>query len=162
MKIVIQINFLSIYILLGKISVQDWVTVLEEQSHLKVPWRALRDLLVVTDSDDNVQYMTTFTEEKNSIQGGPNVVDALYRHKNSLETIFRLIDKDNSGFISMEEFAEACQLMSQHMDTTIPKDEIVDLAKSIDINKDGQIDFNEFLECFRIVETPQDHEEEDD
>lgn len=53
----------------------------------------------------------------------------------------------------MDEFTEACDLISKHMDTTIPRDEMVDLAKSIDINKDGKIDFNEFLECFRIVDT---------
>ena len=137
----------------GQISVNDWVSAMEEHSNLKVPWRALRYLLVVVDKNGNVDYMTTFTEEKTSIKGGPNVVDALYRHKNSLETIFRLIDKDNSGFISIDEFEDACELMSKHMGTTIPKEEIVDLAKSIDINKDGQIDFNEFLECFRIVES---------
>ncbi|ROT77890.1 hypothetical protein C7M84_003405 [Penaeus vannamei] len=81
-------------------------------------------------------------------RGGPTVVEALYRHKSSLETIFRLIDKDNSGYISMDEFSETCELLSRHIDVPIPKEDITDLARSIDINKDGYIDFNEFLECF--------------
>lgn len=53
----------------------------------------------------------------------------------------------------MEEFSETCELLSRHIDVPIPKVEITDLARSIDINKDGYIDFNEFLECFRIVES---------
>lgn len=52
----------------------------------------------------------------------------------------------------MDEFADTCELISKHMETAIPREEITDLANSIDINKDGQIDFNEFLECFRIVD----------
>ncbi|RXG60299.1 Serine/threonine-protein phosphatase with EF-hands 2, partial [Armadillidium vulgare] len=77
-----------------------------------------------------VDYMSTFSQEtisrKSAIKGGPTLVEALYRHKNSLETIFRLLDKDNSGFITMDEFTEACDLISKHMDTTIPRDEMVD------------------------------------
>ncbi|KAL7631526.1 UNVERIFIED_CONTAM: hypothetical protein RMT77_018167 [Armadillidium vulgare] len=142
----------------GFIALSEWVNVLEQRSRLALPWRVLRDRLVLVDSSTGmVDYMSTFSQEtisrKSAIKGGPTLVEALYRHKNSLETIFRLLDKDNSGFITMDEFTEACDLISKHMDTTIPRDEMVDLAKSIDINKDGKIDFNEFLECFRIVDT---------
>ena len=61
----------------------------------------------------------------------------------------------------MEEFSETCELLSRHIDVPIPKMEITDLARSIDINKDGYIDFNEFLECFRIVESSKRNPEED-
>ena len=51
----------------------------------------------------------------------------------------------------MEEFEECCQMLNQHMSLRIPTDSIKDLAKSIDMDKNGYIDFNEFLEAFRLV-----------
>lgn len=60
---------------------------------------------------------------------------------------------DISGCISMEEFQDACQLLSKHIGSNIPPETVKDMAQSIDINKDGNIDFNEFLEAFRLVDT---------
>lgn len=85
------------------------------------------------------------------VQGAVSVTEMLYRHKDTLETIFRIFDKDNSGFISMTEFEEACGILSKHASIAIPQSHITDIAHSLDLNKDGQIDFNEFLEAFRIV-----------
>lgn len=52
----------------------------------------------------------------------------------------------------MDEFEEGCRLLNQHVNTQIPEKSIQDLAKSIDLDNDGFIDFNEFLEAFRLVD----------
>ena len=57
----------------------------------------------------------------------------------------------SSGFISSEEFEEACHSLNKYANDVIPGSSIHDLAKTLDINKDGMIDFNEFLEAFRLV-----------
>ena len=55
------------------------------------------------------------------------------------------------GVISMQEFEEAVTLLSQHIQSPIPKSDIEQMARNIDINKDGFIDFSEFLEAFRVI-----------
>ena len=52
----------------------------------------------------------------------------------------------------MDEFQESCTILSRHINSPISAQYIHDMARSIDINKDGFIDFNEFLEAFRIVD----------
>lgn len=55
------------------------------------------------------------------------------------------------GLISIEEFRQTWKLFSSHLHISIDDATIDDLAHSIDSNKDGSIDFNEFLEAFRVV-----------
>ena len=52
----------------------------------------------------------------------------------------------------MDEFEEACDILSEHSSITIPKEHVLNMAHNMDMNKDGLIDFNEFLEAFRIVD----------
>lgn len=56
-----------------------------------------------------------------------------------------------SGLISIEEFRQTWRLFSAHLGVDIDNKAIDDLARSIDFNKDGSIDFTEFLEAFRVV-----------
>ena len=52
----------------------------------------------------------------------------------------------------MKEFEEACLLISKHSGSSLGAEDIKTIASSIDHNNDGEIDFNEFLEAFRIVD----------
>lgn len=64
-----------------------------------------------------------------------------------------------SGYITLDEFSDACNLLSEHMPEPIPQEQLLDICRSMDINKDGQVDLNEFLETFRLVDIHH-HEQE--
>nr|QDR51029.1 retinal degeneration C [Manduca sexta] len=147
----------------GYISIGDWCQAMEETTHLGLPWRMLKDKLVRTDPDTRkVRYMDTFelsTTRLGRKTDTPTVVETLYKNKRSLEAIFKILDKDNSGYITLEEFSEACQLIGKYMPNPMTQEQLVDICRLMDINKDGLVDLNEFLESFRLAEKSL-HEEE--
>lgn len=61
------------------------------------------------------------------------------------------------GFISLDEFAEACELLRKHLPEHDTKEQLMDMCKLMDINKDGLVDLNEFLETFRLCEQAKSH-----
>ncbi|XP_050188534.1 serine/threonine-protein phosphatase with EF-hands 1 [Myiozetetes cayanensis] len=142
----------------GNISVHDWAVVMESVLHLELPWRILRPRLAHTNSDGEVQFMSCFYDlemdppiKEFQNQGQPALVETLCRYRKDLEIIFNIIDKDNSGLISVEEFSQTWKLFTSHLGIDAQNDSFDKLVLSIDNNKDGQIDFNEFLEAFHIV-----------
>ena len=62
----------------------------------------------------------------------------------------------------MEEFADACDLLGKHLASPIPQQQKLEMAKSMDMNKDGKIDLNEFLETFRIVNAEHEQDQDQD
>lgn len=52
----------------------------------------------------------------------------------------------------MDEFAEACELLKKHLPEHDTKEQLLEMCKMMDINKDGLVDLNEFLETFRLCE----------
>lgn len=64
-----------------------------------------------------------------------------------------------SGFITLEEFSEACQLIGKYMPNPMTQEQLVDICRLMDINKDGLVDLNEFLESFRLAERSLQYEE---
>ena len=52
----------------------------------------------------------------------------------------------------MQEFTELCTFLVKHEGSKLDEKQIMDLASSIDLDKNGVIDFNEFLETFRMVD----------
>ncbi|XP_071504182.1 serine/threonine-protein phosphatase with EF-hands 2-like [Diadema antillarum] len=139
----------------GYITTTNWAHTMEEILELSLPWRTLKPRMTRTNEEGMVEYESCLELELtySGQGGGVSVTETIYRNKNALETIFRVMDKDHSGSISMDEFQDACQLLSKHIGSNIPPETVKDMAQSIDINKDGNIDFNEFLEAFRLTDT---------
>ncbi|XP_042197165.1 serine/threonine-protein phosphatase with EF-hands 2 [Callorhinchus milii] len=141
---------------IGKISLNDWATAMESILRLGLPWRVLRSQLVPSTHDGLLQYCSWFDnlaiQEPVAQNIQTSLLEKLYRNRTDLETIFRIIDSDHSGLISFEEFQQTWKLLSSHLKVEVSDKGISDLARSIDFNKDGNIDINEFLEAFRLVD----------
>ncbi|VDP51903.1 unnamed protein product [Schistosoma mattheei] len=132
---------------------------MEKVLDLKLPWSTLQPRLVVTSKIPNqVEYLTTFqklttynTPSKMTQVGRANRAE--FPSDTNPPSLLRSLD----GRISLNEFKQACLRLPKW--TKIDEQIVMDMARSIDINKDGLIDFNEFLETFRLVESDHDHYE---
>ncbi|XP_073321408.1 serine/threonine-protein phosphatase with EF-hands 2 [Pagrus major] len=141
----------------GVVSLNDWATAVENVMHLGVPWRMLRYQLVTSKTSDGmVNYYEWFTElaihGPNTDHIDQSLLETLYRHRSTLETIFRIVDTDNSGFITIEDFRQTWKLLSVYLKMEITDEAISDLAVTIDSNQDGSIDIDEFMEAFRLTD----------
>uniref|UniRef100_A0A665UG41 Serine/threonine-protein phosphatase n=1 Tax=Echeneis naucrates TaxID=173247 RepID=A0A665UG41_ECHNA len=138
----------------GMISLRHWASATESVLKLSLPWRVLRPQLVSSSQCGMVNYQQwirelSITEPKLEVS---LISQTIYKNHSNLETVFRIIDTDHSGLISLEEFRQTWKLLCSHIKTEISDETITDLAHSIDFNKDGSIDINEFMEAFRLVD----------
>ncbi|XP_054908547.1 serine/threonine-protein phosphatase with EF-hands 2-like isoform X2 [Poeciliopsis prolifica] len=140
----------------GVISLRHWATATERVLKLGLPWRVLRPQLINRAPHGMVDYQQwirelSITEPKTEVSD-TSIMETMYKNHSNLETIFRIIDTDHSGLISFEEFRQTWKLLSSHLKVEISDKAITDLAQSMDFNKDGSIDINEFMEAFRLVD----------
>ncbi|XP_034450665.1 serine/threonine-protein phosphatase with EF-hands 2 [Hippoglossus hippoglossus] len=141
----------------GLVSLNEWATAVESVMHLGLPWRMMRGQLVTCKtSDGTVDYNEWFNElaikGPNTDHIDQSLLETLYRHRSTLETIFRIVDTDNSGFITIEDFRQTWKLLSVYLKMEITDEAISDLSVTIDRNKDGSIDIDEFMEAFRLTD----------
>ncbi|XP_061485422.1 serine/threonine-protein phosphatase with EF-hands 1 isoform X2 [Rhineura floridana] len=138
----------------GRISPSEWASAVESVLCLDLPWRTLCSQLVYLAEDGRVEYLSSFDNLEIKLpikEVQPSLVETLCRYKTDLEIIFNMIDKDHSGLISVDEFRQTWKLFNLHLRINVNDESIDSLARSIDFNKDGSIDFNEFLEAFHVV-----------
>ncbi|ESO07879.1 hypothetical protein HELRODRAFT_75249, partial [Helobdella robusta] len=123
-----------------------------------LPWANLAPLLVDVTNAGLISYEKMFVDcshvskvdqkaDLASVEEG-----RLYENEDVLEEIFRDMDLDGSGSISQQEFQEACSRLCTLPEKQEDMKEKIDLfIKLLDRNHDGHINFNEFLEAYRIV-----------
>uniref|UniRef100_A0A4W6ED71 Serine/threonine-protein phosphatase n=1 Tax=Lates calcarifer TaxID=8187 RepID=A0A4W6ED71_LATCA len=135
------------------VSLTDWASAVESVMRLGLPWRMLRyQLVTCKTSDGMIDYYDWFNELAIKGPNTDSLLETLYRHRSTLETIFRIVDTDNSGFITIEDFRQTWKLLSVYLKMEITDDAISDLAVTIDSNQDGSIDIDEFMEAFRLTD----------
>ena len=146
----------------NRISVHDWCTCMESVTELFLPWRSLLPVLARKDSKTGlVIYKSTVTKMSMNSKRirRSSVADSLYKNLNALQYIFRLMDTDGSGTVGTEEFVSAIMLMSKHLHgTQMTEDDAREMANAIDMDHNGEIDFNEFAESFRLIENQMDED----
>jgi hypothetical protein len=65
----------------------------------------------------------------------------------SIGLYFRIMDEDNNKRIDFEEFKNG---IMYHNHISLSKKEITELFGLFDLNRDGSLDFNEFLLTIRV------------
>ncbi|KAJ8415597.1 hypothetical protein AAFF_G00425770 [Aldrovandia affinis] len=140
----------------GFICQNNWAMAVEKVLRLNLPWRVLRPQLVSCTPDGMLDYQTWFSDlaikEPDNEHVHQSLLETLYRHRSTLETIFRIVDTDNSGVISFEDFHQTWKLLSSYLHMEISDEVISNLVASIDSSHDGSIGINQFMESFRLVD----------
>ncbi|CAF1374131.1 unnamed protein product, partial [Rotaria sordida] len=133
-----------------------WFEIMTNVLRINLPWLTLRSKLVQEDKQ-GILYNTMFDEyslDNTKFQiSNPGIMEDLYMWKDLLMRLFNLIDQDHSGFITRDEFADILKLLLCDEDNSdgINETYIEELSSAMDLDKNGRIDINEFLESFRIV-----------
>ncbi|XP_073697369.1 serine/threonine-protein phosphatase with EF-hands 2 [Garra rufa] len=140
----------------GLICLTDWASTIERVLHLDLPWQVLHPQLVSSTTNGKLDYHRWFRDlalkKPSSEHIEQSMLETLYRHRSTLETIFRIVDTDNSGFITFEDFRQTLKLLSAYLKMEISDEVINELVISTDTNNDGSIDIDEFMEAFRLVD----------
>ncbi|CAM4754238.1 unnamed protein product [Rotaria magnacalcarata] len=133
-----------------------WADILSDVLQVDLPWLILRSKLVQEDPK-GILYKTMFNDyilDNSKFQmSNAGIMEDLYMRKDMLLALFNLIDYNHSGFISRNEFADIIKLILDGENGTDDVNDayIAELTSAMDFDKNGKIDFNEFLESFRIV-----------
>eukprot|EP00041_Stephanoeca_diplocostata_P030496 m.924180 g.924180 ORF g.924180 m.924180 type:complete len:777 (+) comp23767_c0_seq15:432-2762(+) len=143
----------------GLISVAQWADCMVRITKLNLPWRLIKDDLIPTRADGLFDYnefqtsISVVSTVSDSQLKGRGVAEKLYKNIGTLDYIFRLIDVDNSGKLSHEEFVVACRTLNKYLgiDEQFDEGSAYDMARAVDLDKNGWIEFNEFVESFRLV-----------
>uniref|UniRef100_K3X824 Serine/threonine-protein phosphatase n=1 Tax=Globisporangium ultimum (strain ATCC 200006 / CBS 805.95 / DAOM BR144) TaxID=431595 RepID=K3X824_GLOUD len=151
----------------GKLSISTWGSIMEDVLDLSLDWKALQPLLTALDKDGTVPYndfLARYNAEgalKHSDSGEADdearlkrrtAFNSLYRHRSRLEALFRVLDHDGNGTITIDELENGIKLLNEHLPPGAKAFQITgsDLMKMMDFSHDGEININEFMEGFRI------------
>ena len=80
------------------------------------------------------------------------IVSALRKNMSSLEFAFRFFDQKGLGHVSIEDFKAGLRALNAAVTSGPPlTDEQLDvLVEFVDKDHDGQVDYEEFLEAFKL------------
>ena len=103
----------------------------------EVTFQELKNLINFIDTDKNGKI--NYTQFIASALG-----DQVLSSKDNLRKVFSMLDKDGNGFIDREQLVG---ILSQHgfINSQTLQEEVNEIFAESDTNKDGKIDFDEFV-----------------
>lgn len=104
------------------------------------------------ESNENVS-SSRFSEVIQSSVGGVTQAVASVAASVPVEQIFKLIDKDNNGFISVEEAGRILLRVNSRLGRSYGEDNISELFKILDKNGDGKLNLQEFSAIFNTLKS---------
>ncbi|VDP08963.1 unnamed protein product [Soboliphyme baturini] len=135
--------------------VNTFCDILCEVTKLCLPWHMIVGSIARKTRNGKFVYYKTILEGCDVYlrmnERNPKILEAIYKNSDLLESVFRFMDKDSSGYITLDEFEDTCLLLNKYSNSQLTKSAIRSIANTMDINKDGSIDLNEFFEAFRMA-----------
>lgn len=133
----------------GFIKIPELITILNKYA-AKIPYAEIKDRLCeCNDSANEAHYNTLFDFIQTNTKF-TTIPDSISENFKMLVSIFHMIDVDNKGYISPDEFKKACTKIFNHLGTKFSEKEISEFISLIDQNKDGKIDLKEFSNAFLV------------
>ncbi|KAH8076423.1 manganese ion binding protein [Aureococcus anophagefferens] len=136
----------------GVIKAVEWAAVMNAVVPVKLPWLHLKEKFVHC-KGDSVTY-TSMTDKLDAAFGGGDdagvsseTKENLYRVRDEMSKLFRVLDTDGSGVLDRGEFVKGVELINSLNEQQIFNPQDVDIfMKQLDVNGDGKISFNEFTD----------------
>jgi len=137
----------------GKVKLTDWADIVQKVTKVNVAWVTLHAELVQTADHGKVALWKTCLEERPVANQAPSSVSIrLYSNLCQMDAVFRLLDTDGSGKLSSQELERAAKMLNEARgsgNSVISNDDIKSILESLDVDHDGSVSFNEFLEAMR-------------
>jgi len=138
----------------GKVKLTDWADIVQKVTKVDVAWVTLHAELVHTADHGKVAVWRTCLEERPVSSQAPSSVSIrLYSNLCQMDAVFRLLDVDGSGKLSASELERAAKMLNEARGSqssgTITNEDIGQILESLDVDHDGSVSFNEFLEAMR-------------
>jgi hypothetical protein len=124
--------------------------------NLDLPWLTLASTLADCEEDGRIHYVKFLERYQITLQDADTswmdaiverTCERLFSACPDLEGAYSFFDTDGSGSIDLEEFERGLS----KVDLGLSRAQIVDLMNSIDQDKDGRIELDEFVARFKVV-----------
>ncbi|KAJ0406341.1 hypothetical protein ATCC90586_007184 [Pythium insidiosum] len=151
----------------GKLKIATWSQIMEDVLDLALDWPALQPLLTSV-KDGSVPYedflarynaagsadAAAATEKSEDPERAKRraAFNSLYRHRTRLEALFRVLDRDGNGTITLDELEASIKLLNERLPPGMQafSAKAIDIMRMFDFSHDNEININEFMEGFRI------------